>query len=314
VTGEGLDVYRLRVFLAVAEEGSFSAAARRLHLSQPSVTFHIQAIEGYYQARLFERSSQGVELTEAGRMLQGYAREMLSLVERADRAMAASRGLVRGKLCLGASTIPGEYILPRILGGYASLYPEVELNLYVGDTGKVAELVASQQLDVGVIGAPVANRALVTEPFLPDELVLVVPPDHPLTDQGTAVGELTRYPLVQREPSSGTRMVMEERLREAGIEFERLKIAAEVGSTQAVKTAVEAGLGFSFVSRWAVQKELTLGTLREVRVEGLSMRRELYLVSHRQRLRTVAAQKLWELLLEFRRRWAGVAPPLNNWC
>ncbi|GAW94203.1 LysR family transcriptional regulator, partial [Calderihabitans maritimus] len=238
------DFHKLQVFLTVAEEGSFSAAAKKLHLTQSAISFQISALEEYYQAPLFERLSRGVALTETGEILKKYAREIIALSQRLDEDIAELKGLVRGRLTIGASTIPGEYILPRYIGIFTANFPKVEVNMKVADSKKVVDMVLAREIDLGMVGTLFDERKLVSRPVLSDRLLLIASPEHPLAKrEKVELKDILDYPFVLRERGSGTRRVMERGLEEAGISPGQIKLRMELGSTEAVKTAVEEGLG-----------------------------------------------------------------------
>jgi DNA-binding transcriptional LysR family regulator len=294
------DVFR--IFLTVVQEGSFSGAAKRLHLTQPAVSFQMAALEEHYKAPLFDRGPRGVTLTESGRVVYEYAIEIVRLVANSEQDVAELRGMVRGNLILGAGTVPGEYILPQYLGRFSKLYPGVVVSLKVSGSGVVKDMVLDGTVDLGVVGARFSDEKLVCADFLPDELKIIVPAGHQLLSQKAVKPEdLLNYTFVMREPDSGTRLVFQKALKTAGVKPENIQIGIITGSTQAVKTAVEAGLGISVVSGWAIQKEVAMGTLAVIDVEGLNLRREFYLIRRAGGPRTFAASRFWEEVLSVKR-------------
>lgn len=277
----------LLTFLTVAEVGSISGAAEILHLTQPAVSKQIQQVEARFGVRLFERTGRNVELTPGGRVLVNYARQVQHLLEQAEQELAELNGTLQGRLTVGASTVPGQYVMPRIIRAFRESYPEVQVRMWVGDTQEVAEKLLAGGVELALVGAPLHHARVEGWQFAADRLVLIVPADHPLAAKTSiTLQDVLPYHVVWRERGSGTRQVIEEKLREAGVDPGQLRITLELGTTEAVVNAVEAGLGISFVSAWAVQKHLRLGTLASPEVEGLALARGLYiyyLVAWRQR-------------------------------
>jgi DNA-binding transcriptional LysR family regulator len=282
--------FRLRVFRAVAAEMSFRKAAEALHLSQPAVSQQIRSLEEEAGVRLFDRgSSDGhgsqIALTEAGRVLLGYAATAAETMEAARRSLAALGDRVSGELRLGASTTVAQYVLPRILGAFLRQYPQVRLSVVSGNTERIAEAVAERRVALGIIEGPAMRRDVKTERMIEDEMVLIVAPGHPWARPGAgsrsgarlgklAAAELTTAPMLMRERGSGSRRVVERALRKAGIPLRSLRVAMELDSTEAIISGVEAELGVGFVSRCAISKALRLGTVRTVPVKGLEIVRD----------------------------------------
>jgi LysR family transcriptional regulator, transcriptional activator of the cysJI operon len=281
-----LENFRLRVFRAVADEMSFRKAAEVLHLSQPAVSQHIHALEEEAGVQLFNRArgeghGSQISLTEAGRVLLGYANTAAETMVEARRALAALNHEVVGELRLGASTTVAQYVLPRILGAFLRQYPQVKLSLVSGNTERIVESVAEKKVALGIIEGPAMRRDVKTERMVKDEMVLIMSPNHTLALRKGAVitpVELAKLPLLLRERGSGSRMVVERALKKVGIPLRSLGVAMELDSTEAIISGVEAELGVGFVSRWAVGKVLRLGTVRVVAVEGLEIVRDFSFV------------------------------------
>jgi LysR family transcriptional regulator, transcriptional activator of the cysJI operon len=283
---DGLENFRLRVFRAVAEEMSFRKAAEVLNLSQPAVSQHIHALEEEVGVRLFDRArgeghGSQISLTEAGRVLLGYAKTAAATMAEAQRALAALNNEAVGPLRLGASTTVAQYVLPRILGAFSREYPQVRLSLMSGNTEKIVEAVAEERVGLGIIEGPAMRRDVKTERLVEDEMVLIVSPSHAWAAKGAgaiAPAELTKVPLLLRERGSGSRRVVERALKKAGLPLRSLKVAMELDSTEAIISGVEAELGVGFVSRCAVGKVLRLGTVKVVGVKGLEILRDFSFV------------------------------------
>jgi LysR family transcriptional regulator, transcriptional activator of the cysJI operon len=281
-----LENFRLRVFRAVAEEMSFRKAAEVLHLSQPAVSQHVRALEEEAGVQLFDRSrgdghGSQISLTEAGRVLLGYANVAAETMVDARRALAALNHEVAGELRLGASTTVAQYVLPRILGAFLRQYPQVKLSVVSGNTERIVEEVAEKKVALGIIEGPPMRRDMKTERMVKDEMVLIVNPNFALALRKGGViapAELAKVPLLLRERGSGSRRVVERALKKAGVPLRSLNVAMELDSTEAIISGVEAELGVGFVSRWAVGKVLRLGTVRVIPVEGLEIVRDFSFV------------------------------------
>jgi DNA-binding transcriptional LysR family regulator len=270
------------VFRAVAEEMSFRKAAEELHLSQPAVSQHIHALEEEVGVRLFDRArgeghGSQISLTEAGRVLLGYAKTAAETMEEARRALAMLNSDAVGELRLGASTTIAQYVLPRILGAFLRQYPQVKLTLVSGNTEEIVEAVAEERVELGIIEGPAMRRDVKTERLVQDEMVLIVSPNHAWAGRGVgaiAPAELTKVSLLLREQGSGSRRVVERALKKAGLPLRSLRVAMELDSTEAIISGVEAELGLGFVSRCAIGKVLRLGTVKVVPVKGLEIVRD----------------------------------------
>jgi molybdate transport repressor ModE-like protein len=281
-----LENFRLRVFRAVAEELSFRKAAEVLHLSQPAVSQHVHALEEEVGVQLFDRARGGghgsqISLTEAGRVLLGYANRAAETMVEARRALAALNDETVGPLRLGASTTVAQYLLPRILGAFLKQYPQVKLSLVSGNTEHIVEAVTEKKVALGIIEGPAMRREVKTEPMVQDEMVLIVSPNHAwAARKGGEIEqkELAKVPLLLRERGSGSRRVVERALKKVGLPLRSLQVAMELDSTEAIISGVEAELGVGFVSRWAVGKVLRLGTVKVITVKGLEIRRDFSFV------------------------------------
>jgi DNA-binding transcriptional LysR family regulator len=293
-----MDLRQLEIFAKVAELGSFSRAAESLHLTQPTVSEHIRALEDELGVRLLDRLGRGTGTTRAGQLLLSYATRMLALSREARQALEGFQGRMRGELVVGASTIPGEYILPILLGRFREKFPEVSTTLVIGDSQAVVDWVAEGRVEVGVVGARLPRRGLEFRELMPDEEVVVVPAGHPW--QGRAeisLDELAGAPLLIRERGSGTRAALEKALERAGMDLGALRIVGEIGSSQAIKQAVKAGMGITIISRIAVEEDCRQGLLAFLRVRDLAVTRAFHLLTHKERSRSPVAEA-FRLFLE----------------
>ncbi|MEI7027191.1 selenium metabolism-associated LysR family transcriptional regulator [Paenibacillus sp. y28] len=274
-----MNFHQLHIFHTVAEKGSFSLAAQALHMTQPAVTMQVQALEESFGTKLFQRTTKKIEITEAGRTLIPYARRSIELIKEADAAMAKFTHMLKGRLQLGASLTIGEYILPRLLSPFNKEYPHIAVSMKVMNTTQILEEILNHQLDFGLVEAQIQHPDMHIEPVLSDELKLIVPAGHPLLELDVITVEAAmEYPFILREQGSGTRQVMEEELDRKGYNGQGLNIVMELGSTGAIKSAVEAGLGLSILSASSVKHELALGLLHAVNIKGVSFTRSFYAI------------------------------------
>ncbi|MEI7814127.1 MAG: LysR family transcriptional regulator [Coriobacteriia bacterium] len=272
-----MNIAQLRTFVTVVDRGSFSDAARAMGISQPAVTMQIQALEADAGATLLDRRYRRIDLTEAGRTLLPYARRVLAEVESAREDIAALSGAVTGHLSIAASTTPGVYVIPRLLGGFLAANPEVHVTITVHDTAQVAEAIQSGRADLGVTGAVVkGSRATYTEIGC-DELLVICAPDSPFAAlKGAALTDLAEADWVMRERGSGTRQVAEQLLTERGVDPDELRVVVELGTGEAVVSAVEGGLGVAMLSRHVAEKALALDTVARVDLAGPAIVRPFY--------------------------------------
>lgn len=292
-----IEVHELEIFLAAAEYENFSAAARKLHLSQPAISFQIQALEQQLNVQLFQRTGRRIALTEAGRDLLPMARELVNLSTRIEETMCAQQGVVKGDLQIGCSTSPGKYILPHLIGAFRRVYPQVQFRVQVMDRSGVEQKLLNKEIHLGVMGLGSKNKDIESFPFFVDDLALIVPIDHPWANRAS-VGpeELGRTDWILREEGAATRELVLAHLAEFGVTGPDLHVAMELGSPEAVEAAVEAGHGVSFVSRVAVQRGLQLGRIKAVPVDGVQVQRQIYLARHRLRTCTCAQLRFREFV------------------
>lgn len=272
-----LENFRLKVFRAVAEHLNFRKAAEQLFLTQPAVTLQIKALENDLGMRLFDRTGGKITFTQQGSVLLGYADKLASLASEAERELGCSAGSVSGELALGASTTIAQYVLPRLIGAFQSEYPKIQFSLQSSNTSEVVRCLLDGKVTLGLIEGPARERGVRTEPFMEDELVLITPPS--FDSDRLAPGQFLATSLLMREHGSGSRRVVELALERAGFKLKAFKKVMELDSTEAIKSAVEAGIGVGFVSRWAITKELELGTLKVAEVTGVRAARHFTLIS-----------------------------------
>ncbi len=292
-----MDLRRLEVFAKVAELKSFSRAAEALSLTQPTISEHVRALEKELGVQLLDRLGRGATPTRAGQLVLGYARRILALSREARQALDQFQGRMSGELIIGGSTIPGEYVLPALIGRFKTRYPDISVCLLIGSSRQVTEWVDDGRAEVGVVGARPAPTSLVSRELMADELVLVVPPHHPwAARKNVLLADLKPEPLIVRERGSGSRDALERALAEAHTALSGLHVVGEMGSTQAIKQAVRAGVGIALISERAVQDECRANLLHCLPVKDLRVSRAFYLVTHRDRSRSPLAQAFVELV------------------
>ncbi|MGE7664524.1 LysR family transcriptional regulator [Ureibacillus composti] len=286
----------LNVFVTVAELGNFSRAAEKLHMTQPAVSQYIQSFEGSMGIKLLERNNKFVRLTQAGEIVYHHAKEILSLHSKMHYLIDDLTNKTSGPLSIGASYTFGEYVLPHVIAKMQGEYPMITPTIMIGNTKEIANLVLGHQLDVGIIEGEFHDKNLSIEPFAEDSLYLVASPKHRLVQQKGEINlsELEDEMWIVRENGSGTREVTEKMFRLCGFTPKR---KLEFGSTQLIKESVEAGLGVSLLSYWAIRKECSMGTLSIIKVEQLPMRRKFSIVL-RSPFQTKALSVFLELLKE----------------
>lgn len=279
-----MNITTLQTFIAVAEKKNLSLAAQEIHITQPAISKQLSVLEAHFGTPLVERRGRGVKLTPAGEIFYRHAKEVLELLNRADREIRQMSGEIRGRLVIWASTIPGHYILPPIIGSFKREYPDVQTVLQIGDSKEAIRKLLEESAHLAAVGMLPNNKRIEGVKFFSDELVVIVPPNHPFAQaKEISLDKLAKEQLVWREMGSGTRSVVEAYLARGGLTADKLNIALELGSTGAIVTAVEAGAGVSVVSRWAVLKELALGKIVTIKIKDVPMERDLYLVYPRRK-------------------------------
>jgi len=292
----------LTTFLELAKLGSFSEAARRLSISQPAVSFQMQKLEHELGIQLLDRGQKGVTLTAAGTKLLGFAGRVESELLELMRALDDMRESVSGELSLAASTIPGEYVLPALLGRFKLLHPEIGIQVSVRESLKVLEAIRGGEFDLGFCGIQPEFGEFDVFKAGRDEIVLIVHPGHPFAERAIlTLPELASESLIRRSSDSGTQLSVEKFLSEAGSPPDSFRTSMILGSTESVLSAVEAGAGIAFVSSLAAAKSARLGLVRVVPVEGVSRARDFWCVSRK----SVKRPRLVEAFIAFVRDECG---------
>jgi len=294
-----MDFRRLEVFTKAYELKSFSKAGQSLYLSQPTVSEHIRLLEQDLGLSLFDRQGKEVVPTKAGRFLYQYANQMMALRQDSLRAMQQFRDKGVGDLLIGGSNIPGQYILPGLLGLFKERFPGIRIRLWIGDTQHIQEKVLEGTIELGLVGALIEHRRISSQLLTTDEMVCISAPNQAKGKQKTLEAkDLFSLPFILREPGSGTRKALELALKKIHLDLKELQVAAEMGSNEAVRQAVKAGLGISIISRQAVSEDLEQGRLQEIKIRKFPLLRNFYLITLKQRTLSPLAQEFKDFILK----------------
>ncbi len=292
---------QLETFCKVAELGSFSRAAEAVYLTQPTVSGHIASLEQIFGLKLFDRLGRKTTLTNAGRSLYRYAKEILRLRDEALNAIYEFSHLIRGRITIGGSTIPGEYFLPKVMGGFHKVAPGISVNLLIADSQEIVDILLAGEIEMGVVGMRFNGEKVKSHPLFKDRVIIIAHLKHPLAQKReVSWEELKSVPLLIRERGSGTREAFERYVTAAGYRLEDLKILGEVGSSTAVKEGVKAQIGLGFISNLAVREEIEGGKVKEIKVKGSSApERDFFLVVSRGRELSPPARRFMEFLISW---------------
>ena len=292
---------QLRILRAISAEGSFKRAADSLYVSQPAVSLQVQNLERQLDVPLFDRGGRRAQLTEAGHLLLQYGDRILSLCQETCRAIEDLQNLQGGTLIVGASQTTGTYLLPRMIGRFRQQYPDVAVQLHVHSTRRTAWSVANGQIDLAIIGGevpPELQDSLEIIPYAEDELALILPVFHSLARVVMVQkDDLYKLQFIALDSQSTIRKVIDKVLTRSGIETRRLKIEMELNSIEAIKNAVQSGLGAAFVSISAIEKELQMGVLHRAKIDGVVVNRTLSVIINPNRYRSKAAEAFMKEVL-----------------
>jgi DNA-binding transcriptional LysR family regulator len=294
-----MDLWQLHVFCKVVECRSFSKAGAMVHLSQPTVSSHIKDLEDHFGCRLIDRLSKEAVATGAGELLYKQSLRLLRLRDQTESEMAEYLGKMTGRLTIGGSTIPGGYLLPRLIGEFKTNFQEIRISLIVGDTEAVVQDILSGAIEIGVVGAQIRNRAVESSLWMEDEMQVVVPSDHRWAGRRQITTEmLTREPFIIRESGSGTLKSIQLRLSQVNCHLEDFNVASEMGSTAAVIQGIKSHVGISILSPISIAEELASGRLKAIRLRGVDLKRGFYLIRHRHRTMSPLAKAFLTFLRE----------------
>ncbi len=297
-----IDMKELEAFVAVVDQGSFSRAAKTLYLTQPTVSTHIATLERKLGIKLLVRTTKEIYPSDAGNLLYGYAKEILRLRSGAVQALHTFSHEMQGAITVAASTIPGQYFLPKLIQGFRADYPDVSFSLQVMDSTEVANQVAARKAEIGFTGAVINLPKCVYQPLAEDRLVVVTPntPKYRVYQStGFPTRQLTREPFISREPGSGTRLETESFLREMGVDAKEIRIAVEVRSTESIKQMVSEGLGIAVISQSACEDYCQFKKLLSFNFDSVNLRRKLYLVRHKNSILSPVAQAFYDYAAGF---------------
>ncbi len=279
-----MDLWQLNIFCKVIELKSFSKAGKTIHLSQPTVSSHIKDLENHFGCRLIDRLSKEAVPTKAGELLYNYALRLIALRDETETALAEFQGKIKGGLVIGGSTIPGGYMLPRVIGAFTKDYPEVKVSLFISDTQRIINDILSGSIELGIVGAKTGEKMILQEKLVEDEMRLVVPADHKWAmKKRIKLKMLLQEPFIIRERGSGTLKSIQLSLARKGYSIEDLNIAAQMGNTEAVSQGIKSKVGVSIISTIAVSEDLKAGTLKALAIEDLNLKRSFYLTWHKYR-------------------------------
>ncbi len=285
---------QLRILKAIAAEGSFKRAADSLYVSQPAVSLQVQHLERQLDVPLFDRGGRRAQMTEAGQLLLSYGDRILSLCQETCRAIDDLQNLNGGTLIIGASQTTGTYLMPQMIGLFRKKYPEVSVQLHVHSTRRTAWSVANGQVDLAIIGGEIPadlQDSLEITPYAEDELALILPTSHELAQVGALpIEELYKLQFITLDSQSTIRKAIDRVLLDSGVDPRQLAIAMELNSIEAIKNAVQAGLGAAFISVTAIEKELQMGALQQVRIDGVVIKRMLLQIRNPNRYRSKATE------------------------
>ena len=292
-----MNLRQIKLFVAIAEHGSFSAGADAVGLTQSTASQHVASLEEDLGVPLFDRLGRGVALTSGGVLFMRHARRILGEVDALLQAMKGFRGLERADLIIGASNIPANYLVPPLLVPLQQAYPGIALTMLSGDTAEVLQMLANAEIEVALVGSRAENREMIFTSLIKDPLVLVVASSHRWARQGRVeLDQLVKEPLIMRETGSGSGQALARALRSAGYKHEGIKVAARLGSNEAVLQAIASGYGAAFVSELSVQHWKHADKLRRVAIDGLVVERKIWMVKMKDRMLSPAAEAFAGLL------------------
>lgn len=294
-----MDIRRLEIFCAVVDHGSFTRAADAIFISQPSVSENIRILEQQLGEKLVDRLGRQAHPTHAGKILYKYARKMIQIQNDARQAISSYQGNLSGHISVGASTVPGAYLLPGLLQSFKQQYSQAQLQLLISGSARIVDDVLNGKLELGLVGSKPRDQRLGCEEVCRDELQLVVHPHHPFASRGIIdPQELLDVPFIMREHGSGTRTEMSTALKDAEVDSGQLCVVADVGSNEAVREAVKSGIGVSILSGLSVREDIVRHKLAVVAINGVKMPRSFYLIHRSGRQQSPLAAAFKEHILE----------------
>lgn len=295
------DLHHLKVFIKVFEYRSFSGAADALFLSQPTISEHIKTLESHFGTKLFNRTGRIAIPTQAGDILRQHALTIMANMKDAQNVMESFSDISRGQLLLGASNIPGQYLLPAVIGSFKNNFPEIKITLKISDSRAIVDSVISGELEIGFVGAKFNHKNLHYKKVAQDKLVVIVYPDHPWAVKGKIndPSKLVKEPFIIREYGSGTRRSVVDILNNMEIDIKKMNIIAEMGSNEAIRQGIKAEIGISILSEIAVADDIEWGKLVPVIMPDAVLEREFFLVTHTRRNLSPVSKKFLASVKKF---------------
>lgn len=271
--------FRLKIFHTVAQVKSFTKAAGILNLTQPAITFQIKNLEEEFSTRFFNRDQNRITLTDTGRILFRYAEIILDEYEKASDEIARITGMLSGEIRIGVASLLGKYLLPKLMGVFKQRYPDINTIMLVGDSADLIQKIQEHTVDLVIVSEPFSLKNFVVKPFIDDEIIVIVNPEHKWAHRTQIeVEDFLKEPFIAREYGSGLREVFRNFLSSKNINPKNLRIVMRLGSSEALKSAVESGVGYSIISNMAVKREMELGLLKQVPVRGMHLERKFLIV------------------------------------
>jgi len=295
------DLKQLEIFCRVVELNSFSKAADAVFLAQASVSERIAVLEQMTGTKLIDRLGRQISPTTAGKLLYKHAKRLLQMKKTACMEMEDFLGIKKGEILMGASTIPGEYILPKAMGEFTGQYPLISISIIIADTKKIEDFVLQGEVEAGIVGDKSNNKNIIKQKLWNDELILAVPADHKwASKKKISIRELAGEPFIIRESGSGTLNIIEYYIKAAKLkDLEPLRIKARLGSSTAVKEGIKAGLGVSILSKFAVETEMKAGILKKIAIKELDFQRKFYLITDKRRDVSPLCKNMINFLLNY---------------
>ena len=297
-----IDMRELEAFCYVVKKGSFSRAAQALYLTQPTISAHVASLERKLRVQLLVRTTKEVFLSDAGKLLYEYAEKILALRTEAVQAVESFAKEMRGTVRIAASSIPGQYYLPRLIQGFRNLHPDISFSVEALDSAEVAEQVLSRKVDLGFTGTAIPSSKCTYDVFAEDRLVVITPNTpryRAYLSTGFPIRQLMNETFIRREEGSGTRIETENFLREMGVDVDKINTAVEVRSTESIKQMVSEGLGISMISQSASRDYCQFQRLLSFNFGNVSLRRKLYLVRHKNSILSPIAQVFCDYVLKY---------------
>ncbi len=290
-----MDLWQLKVYVSVVENKSFSKASNAINLSQPTVSSHIKELEDQFDCRLLDRLGKITEPTKAGIILYDYAKKLLALRDQAESDLYDFLGNTKGSICIGGSTIPSGYIIPKLIGPFSKQFPDISIELQAGDTMQIAQKIITGKIEIGIVGAKIDDPKIYQEKLVTDEMKLIVPSNHKWANkQSIGCSKLFNEAFIAREKGSGTWQSILKSMEGAGFDPKKLRTHVTMGNSVSVIQSILNNVGISILSTIAVQDDLDKGRLKALSVEGLDLNRFFYLTLSNKRTQSPITEKFLE--------------------